>query len=73
MGVDVADGSSEWGIIGGTGEFAMARGVIKREFDRNISGGKQQRLTIHAFCVSRVSKIFSLELRLITRIFIHCS
>jgi len=53
MGVDVSDGISEWGIIGGTGEFAMARGVIRREFDRNISGGKSQKLTIHAFCVPR--------------------
>lgn len=53
MGVDVDQGTSEWGIIGGTGEFAMARGVIKREFDRNINGGKSQKLTIHAYCVPR--------------------
>ncbi|PWZ17901.1 Salt stress-induced protein [Zea mays] len=28
----VTDGSDEWAIYGGTGEFAMARGVVKRRY-----------------------------------------
>uniref|UniRef100_A0ACD5TF96 Uncharacterized protein n=1 Tax=Avena sativa TaxID=4498 RepID=A0ACD5TF96_AVESA len=55
MGVDSEDSDnipSEWSIVGGTGEFQMARGVINRKFYEWTGDGKTQELTIHAFCVS---------------------
>ncbi|AQK79232.1 hypothetical protein ZEAMMB73_Zm00001d035559 [Zea mays] len=40
----VTDGSDEWAIYGGTGEFAMARGVVKRRYlaDRDGAGNTDE-------------------------------
>ncbi|XP_066364721.1 pterocarpan synthase 1-like [Miscanthus floridulus] len=43
--------SDEWAIYGGTGVFAMARGVIKRKnLADNKSGGNTDELTMEVFC-----------------------
>ncbi|AQK79233.1 hypothetical protein ZEAMMB73_Zm00001d035559 [Zea mays] len=47
----VTDGSDEWAIYGGTGEFAMARGVVKRRYlaDRDGAGNTDE-LSMQVFC-----------------------
>lgn len=40
----------EWAIVGGTGGFAMARGVIHRKVHENTADGEILELTIDAFC-----------------------
>uniref|UniRef100_A0ACD5YBB4 Uncharacterized protein n=1 Tax=Avena sativa TaxID=4498 RepID=A0ACD5YBB4_AVESA len=42
-------GKGEWAIVGGTGEFRMARGVIDRTFFDRTSDGEIMELTIEAF------------------------
>ncbi|CAL4898866.1 unnamed protein product [Urochloa decumbens] len=48
MGVVVERG--EWAIVGGTGEFAMATGVIYKRFHEQHSDGNVMELTIKGFC-----------------------
>ena len=40
----------EWAIVGGTGDFAMARGVIHRKIHQKVADGDVLELTIDAFC-----------------------
>lgn len=49
MGV-MAQKQGEWAIVGGTGAFSMARGVIERKFHSDITNGEMQELNIDAFC-----------------------
>ncbi|EES17610.1 hypothetical protein BDA96_09G022100 [Sorghum bicolor] len=46
----MTEGSDEWAIYGGTGVFAMARGVIKRKNLADKSGGNTDELTMEVFC-----------------------
>ncbi|KAF3328603.1 jasmonate-induced protein [Carex littledalei] len=39
----------EWAIVGGTGEFPMARGVIYKKFHEQKKDGNIMELDIHAF------------------------
>ncbi|KAE8769856.1 32 kDa protein [Hordeum vulgare] len=48
MGISVEEG--EWAIVGGTGQFAMANGVIHKKFHEQRSDGNIIELTIHGFC-----------------------
>ena len=48
MGITVEVG--EWAIVGGTGQFAMASGVITKKFHEQRSDGNIIELAIHAFC-----------------------
>ncbi|KAF6998551.1 hypothetical protein CFC21_014666 [Triticum aestivum] len=48
MGISVEEG--EWAIVGGTGQFAMANGVIYKKFHEQRSDGNIIELTVHAFC-----------------------
>ncbi|KAF8776529.1 hypothetical protein HU200_003244 [Digitaria exilis] len=48
MGIVVERG--EWAIIGGTGQFAMATGVIYKRFHVQNSDGNVMELTIKGFC-----------------------
>ncbi|VAI81866.1 unnamed protein product [Triticum turgidum subsp. durum] len=45
----------EWSIVGGTGEFAMARGVVNKKLHGNIDGGDIIELTIHGFCRKQIA------------------
>lgn len=57
MGQYLSEG--EMAIMGGTGEFAMARGVIKFRTVKNTAHESYKQLDIHTFYVpTRVSKIF---------------
>jgi len=42
----------EWAIVGGTGDFAMACGIVKRKVHGVLNGGEGEilELTIHGFC-----------------------
>ncbi|TVU51440.1 hypothetical protein EJB05_02871 [Eragrostis curvula] len=48
MGIPVEGG--EWAIVGGTGQFAMATGVIKKRVHERRSEGNIIELTIQGFC-----------------------
>jgi hypothetical protein len=48
MGVPVEGG--EWAIVGGTGRFAMATGVIKKRVHERTGEGNIIELTIQGFC-----------------------
>ncbi|KAI4967235.1 jacalin-related lectin 10-like [Hordeum vulgare subsp. vulgare] len=48
MGISVEEG--EWAIVGGTGQFAMANGVIHKKLHEQRSDGNIIELTIHGFC-----------------------
>jgi hypothetical protein len=48
MGITVEAG--EWAIVGGTGQFAMATGVITKKFHEQRSDGNIIELAIRAFC-----------------------
>ncbi|KAK3126817.1 hypothetical protein QOZ80_7AG0563270 [Eleusine coracana subsp. coracana] len=48
MGITVETG--EWAIVGGTGQFAMASGVISKRFHEQRSDGNIIELNVHAFC-----------------------
>lgn len=48
MGTDVHEG--QWSIVGGTGDLAMARGVIEKKLHEKTNGGDIIELTIHGFC-----------------------
>jgi hypothetical protein len=50
MGLHVNGNESEWSIIGGTGDLAMARGVVKRKQYKGVSNGDIQELTMHGYC-----------------------
>ncbi|KQJ87618.1 uncharacterized protein LOC100845719 [Brachypodium distachyon] len=45
----------EWAIVGGTGEFAMARGLIKRKGRQMVSGGEILELSLEVYC--RTTKV----------------
>ncbi|OEL16101.1 hypothetical protein BAE44_0022881 [Dichanthelium oligosanthes] len=47
-GVIVEEG--EWAIVGGTGEFKMATGVIYKKVHQSNSNGNIIELTVHGFC-----------------------
>lgn len=51
------ENTSEWAIVGGTGEFAMARGVIERKTPVGITGGVMQELAINGYCFMKVANI----------------
>jgi hypothetical protein len=57
MGASSPDKENEWAIVGGTGEFAMARGTIKRRVSSVTGGTSTQELTIEFFCRMKVSII----------------
>lgn len=46
----ITAGSDEWAIYGGTGVFAMARGVIKRKYLADRTGGNTDEFTMDVFC-----------------------
>lgn len=48
MGIVVEQG--EWAIVGGTGQFAMANGVIFKKFHEQKKEGNIMELTIKGFC-----------------------
>ncbi|CAN6339995.1 unnamed protein product, partial [Urochloa humidicola] len=48
MELDVTKG--EWAIVGGTGEFSMATGVIYKRLHKDTDEGNIVELTIHGFC-----------------------
>jgi len=48
MGITVEAG--EWAIVGGTGQFAMATGVVTKKFHEQRSDGNVIELAIRAFC-----------------------
>uniref|UniRef100_A0ACD5XXM6 Uncharacterized protein n=1 Tax=Avena sativa TaxID=4498 RepID=A0ACD5XXM6_AVESA len=50
MGANDGDGENEWAIVGGTGEFAMARGIINTRVHCCIGNTITQELTIEFFC-----------------------
>ncbi|EMS67500.1 hypothetical protein TRIUR3_29786 [Triticum urartu] len=54
MGASV-DEEGEWSIVGGTGEFAMARGVVTKKLHKKIDGGDIIELTIHGFCRKQIT------------------
>ncbi|VAI94014.1 uncharacterized protein LOC119338279 [Triticum dicoccoides] len=49
MGASVED-EGEWSIVGGTGDLAMARGVVAKRLHEKTDGGDIVELTIHGFC-----------------------
>ncbi|OQU88775.1 hypothetical protein SORBI_3002G093800 [Sorghum bicolor] len=48
MGITVETG--EWAVVGGTGQFAMANGVISKKFHEQRSDGNIIELSVRAFC-----------------------
>ena len=48
MGISVEDG--EWAIVGGTGQFTMARGVIYKRMHKRRNDGNIIELTIQGYC-----------------------
>jgi hypothetical protein len=52
MGISVSDG--DWGIVGGTGEFAMAQGVISKKLFKQIETGNIVELNIYAIYPAKV-------------------
>jgi len=63
MGIVVERG--EWAIVGGTGEFGMATGVIYKRFHQQNDDGNIMELTIKGFCpvlksppVRSISQVF---------------
>ncbi|KAL6659706.1 hypothetical protein ACP70R_002535 [Stipagrostis hirtigluma subsp. patula] len=46
----ITGGSDEWAIYGGTGEFRMASGVIKRKYVVDRNDGNSDELTMEVFC-----------------------
>jgi hypothetical protein len=54
MGITVG-GKGEWAIVGGTGEFRMARGVIDRTYFDRTSDGEVMELSIEAYYRAKVS------------------
>ena len=55
MGANDENEDNEWAIVGGTGEFAMARGIINRRLYRYIYPQLTQELIIEFFC--RMKKV----------------
>jgi hypothetical protein len=47
-------GKGDWAIVGGTGVFAMARGIIERKLISQDSQQVIQKLTIDGFCRTKV-------------------
>lgn len=45
----------EWAIVGGTGEFAMARGLITRKSRQEVDGGEILELSLETYC--RTTKV----------------
>ncbi|KAF7004982.1 hypothetical protein CFC21_020138 [Triticum aestivum] len=41
---------SEWSITGGTGDLAMARGIVKVKFHEMVEDGDTWELSFHGFC-----------------------
>ncbi|RLM64405.1 uncharacterized protein C2845_PM16G04380 [Panicum miliaceum] len=52
MGVSVSD--SDWGVVGGTGEFAMAQGVISKKLFKQIETGNIVELNIYAIYPAKI-------------------
>jgi hypothetical protein len=55
MGANYVDEENEWAIVGGTGEFAMARGIINRRVYSFAVPHLTQELTMEFFCRMKVS------------------
>lgn len=49
---------SEWSITGGTGDLAMARGVVKVKFHEVVKDGDTWELSFHGFCSMQVRRVF---------------
>ncbi|BAT15869.1 Os12g0144200 [Oryza sativa Japonica Group] len=47
--------NGEWGIVGGTGQFAMAGGVIQKRVHQRRNDGNIIEITIHGFCPVSIS------------------
>ena len=57
MGANDENEENEWAIVGGTGEFSMARGIISRRVYSFIFTQLTQELNIEFFCRMTVSII----------------
>jgi hypothetical protein len=42
--------TGEWAVVGGTGQFAMANGIISKKLHEQRSDGNVIELSVHAFC-----------------------
>jgi hypothetical protein len=51
-------GEGDWAIVGGTGVFAMARGVIERKLISQDSQRAITKLTVDGFCRRKVGVYF---------------
>jgi hypothetical protein len=51
----------EWAIVGGTGDFAMARGIVQRKMVEKRADGETVELTIDVFCRMKVSNHAQLQ------------
>jgi len=59
MGATTVDDQGEWAIVGGTGDFARARGVIKRKVHQQVPDGEVLELTIDAYCHMKTTQLIS--------------
>ncbi|KAE8778652.1 Dirigent protein [Hordeum vulgare] len=50
----IALGQGDWAIVGGTGQFAMARGVVQRFVYERSDHGQVVELAIEAFCRAKL-------------------
>jgi hypothetical protein len=54
MGANDDEEENDWAVVGGTGEFEMARGIISRRVYRTTTTSLTQELTIEFFCRMKV-------------------
>ena len=59
MGATTTKEQGEWVLVGGTGDFAMARGVIKRKVHQKVADGEVLELSVDAFCHMKVRVRFN--------------
>jgi hypothetical protein len=64
----------EWAIVGGTGEFKMATGVIYKKLYEQNSDGNIIELTVHGFCpvLVRIDPLFLSFMSNIIPVNPHC-
>lgn len=67
MGASV-EKEGEWSVVGGTGEFTMAHGIIRRTVHEKLAAGEILELTIRGFCITPVRRVFNLALRLLAHV-----
>jgi hypothetical protein len=51
----IEEEEGEWAIVGGTGDLAMARGIVQRKTAEKRPDGETVELTIDVFCRMKVS------------------